>query len=130
MAEYRVEATSLAAIADAIREKTGDSTALSLFEMRDIIKGDLQYPVGNLTILTNGEYDVSDCASVSVEVESGQEPQPGDLLSYDWNEATLTLTVTEQEAESSGEDDPITGEDEPGTGEPNEQENSGEEDDP
>ena len=107
---YGIDSATLTAIANAIRAKTGGSQNLTPAQMAAVIEQQLRYPVGSMTVVADGTYDVSSCATI--EVQTGASG--GDLLSYYWNASTLTLSIVENEqAEDSGSTSEESGEEAP-----------------
>lgn len=70
--DYLIKGSTLNAIGDAIRGKTGETEELSPEEMASEITDELVKPSGTKSITENGTVDVSAYASANVNVPSGE----------------------------------------------------------
>ena len=95
MAEYLIQDTTLQDIADSIRSKTGLSQNILVSnmgkEIRSIIKGIT--PAGTMNIATNGTYDVTSYASVSVNGLTVDDTSIGAVAATP--DGNLSLTITD-----------------------------------
>jgi len=90
-----VNKSTMRGIADAIREHTGLDDRLSPAEMEEHIRERLcKNPSEAMTITSDGDYDVREVSTVTVA--TGQEDGP---LSFQWDEANLTIIITERDTE-------------------------------
>ena len=89
---YKIQESTLVALADAIREQVGNR-GLTVGQMAEVIRQQLRYPNGTLEIDEAGSYDVSDYAQARVSIGASAEG----TLSYHWNPATRTLEMEDSE---------------------------------
>ena len=85
--KYIVDEGSLSAIADAIREKTGDPDALLLSEMPEAVRsisGGGDEPTGTLAINSDGLYNVAAYANADVYFDQFSNFEPEYLDPSDW----------------------------------------------
>lgn len=67
MTQVLITTSLLDDLADAIAEKTGESTPLTIAEMTDAVE-DITLPSGSINISTNGSHDVTDYETAVVAV--------------------------------------------------------------
>lgn len=90
----------LTAIREAVQQHTGGTGSMSLDAIADAIRDELApVPTGTMNISSPGNYDVTDCAMVTVEDTGGGGG--GTTLNWQWDESTLTLII--EETEEAGE---------------------------
>lgn len=86
-----VSKAKLRAIKEKIQQHTGGEGGMTLDQMASAIEDELvAIPTGEMTITSDGEYDVTDCATVTVETGGSGSP-----LNFVFDESDLSLVIEE-----------------------------------
>ena len=80
-------------VAKVIREKTGGSSSIIPRDFADQIAS-IPVPEGNYTITQNGEYNISQYATTTVQVEGERHAQLYPALNYSYNKRTDILMAS------------------------------------
>ena len=87
---YLVQRQTLEAIADKIREKIGRSVNMTPAQMRDAIMAELEKVSGDKLAIGDGEYDVRNVATLTVQ----NNLNPESILYYEYDDAATALTIS------------------------------------
>lgn len=87
---YLIQHQTLEAIADKVREKTGQNVNLTPEQMASLILSELEKVSGDKLAIGDGEYDVRNAARLLVQ----NDLNPESILYYEYDDAATALTIS------------------------------------